>query len=274
MVRFVVTGFSNFVGVPDNPTERLVEMLEQRGPGSSVAGSPAYSIFGTAVLEVAAQPAREWLAQLYASPELAAAAAECPVVLLHLGVDARALGFKLEQQAVNDATFRVPDQRGWQPTGQLIDDRPGCTLNTHLKTDLDVGQLAAQLAGQQGHNVAVSRDAGRFVCNFTYYLSLLHSQTARQLRGAPLHALFVHVPPTTVAPLDQQFAFLLDVLAAVAAALTPAISSTYVGKYLASQAAVHIAAERAVDEHGKDPFQAVAADAAAANVAEATEASA
>ncbi len=133
---------------------------------------------------------------------------------------------------------------------------------------------AVQLAGQQGHNVAVSRDAGRFVCNFTYYLSLLHSQTARQLRGAPLHALFVHVPPTTVAPLDQQFAFLLDVLAAVAAALTPAISSTYVGKYLASQAAVHIAAERAVDEHGKDPFQAVAADAAAANAAEATEASA
>lgn len=92
---------------------------------------------------------------------------------------------------------------------------------------------AAQLAGQQGHNVAVSRDAGRFVCNFTYYLSLLHSQTARQLRRAPLHALFVHVPPTTVAPLDQQFAFLLDVLAAVAASLTPAISSTYVGKYLA-----------------------------------------
>lgn len=45
-------------------------------------GSPAYSIFGTAVLEVAAQPAREWLAQLYASPELAAAAAEGPVVLV------------------------------------------------------------------------------------------------------------------------------------------------------------------------------------------------
>ncbi len=66
----------------------------------------------------------------------------CTLLQLHLGVDARALGFKLEQQAVNDATFRVPDQRGWQPTGQLIDDRPGCTLNTHLKTDLDVGQLA------------------------------------------------------------------------------------------------------------------------------------
>lgn len=73
---------------------------------------------------------------------LSAPTRPCTLLQLHLGVDARARGFKLEQLAVNDATFRVPDQRGWQPTGQLIDDRPGCTLNTHLKTDLDVGQLA------------------------------------------------------------------------------------------------------------------------------------
>lgn len=259
MVRFVVTGFSTFVGVPDNPTERLIEMLEQLGPGSALSDQ---SILSTAVLEVAAQSAKEWLAQVYASPELAAAAAKGPVVMLHLGVDVRAAGFKLEQQAANDATFRVPDQRGWQPSRQLIDDSPGCTLSTQLRTDLDLVQLAAQLAGQQRHNVAVSRDAGRFVCNYTYYLSLLHCCTARQRHGAPLHALFVHVPPAAVVPLQQQFEFLLAVLAAVAAALAPAVSSVEGEPGIASQAAV-----RAATEHADDADRGAAADAGPESVA-------
>lgn len=45
---------------------------------------------------------------------------------------------------MNDCTFRVPDQRGWQPKGQLIDDHPGCSLDTHLHTDLDVAVLAGE----------------------------------------------------------------------------------------------------------------------------------
>lgn len=43
MVRFVVTGFSTFVGVPDNPTERLIEMLEQLGPGSGATSASCTS---------------------------------------------------------------------------------------------------------------------------------------------------------------------------------------------------------------------------------------
>ena len=61
-----------------------------------------------------------------------------------------------------------------------------------------------------------SLDAGRYVCNWTYYLSLLHSQKARQRRSRPLHALFLHVPPAAAIPLPRQFAFLLDLLAAIA----------------------------------------------------------
>lgn len=43
---------------------------------------------------------------------------------------------------MNECTFRVPDQRGRQPKGQLIDDHPGCSLSTHLRTGLDVSALA------------------------------------------------------------------------------------------------------------------------------------
>ena len=82
---------------------------------------------------------------------------------------------------------------------------------------------AAEVLRGRGHAATVqqSQDAGRFVCNWCYYHSLLHSQLARQARGAPLHALFLHVPPTAAIPLDDQFAFLLELLEVIAQQLQP-----------------------------------------------------
>lgn len=34
---------------------------------------------------------------------------------LHLGVNSGSVKFAIEQQAVNEATFRCPDELGWQP---------------------------------------------------------------------------------------------------------------------------------------------------------------
>ena len=42
----------------------------------------------------------------------------------------------LQKQAKNEATFRVPDQAGWQPTSQAITDRVG--IDSHNRTDLPV----------------------------------------------------------------------------------------------------------------------------------------
>ena len=59
-----------------------------------------------------------------------------------MGVDVTGDHFKLEQQAINEASFRVPDQAGWQPHKQRIDDHPGLTITPRLLTDLDVTALA------------------------------------------------------------------------------------------------------------------------------------
>lgn len=73
-----------------------------------------------------------------------------------------------------------------------------------------------------GHAVHPSIDAGRFVCNWTLYLSLMHSQKARQRHGRPLHALFLHVPPVEAVPLETQYRVLQDLLQELAAQLAPA----------------------------------------------------
>lgn len=75
------------------------------------------------------------------------------------------------------------------------------------------------------HDARPSEDAGRFVCNCTYYLSLLHSEKVRRREGRPLHALFLHVPPLAVVPLQRQFACLLDLLAAIAQQLAPSTAA-------------------------------------------------
>lgn len=42
----------------------------------------------------------------------------------------------LQKQAKNEATFRVPDQAGWQPTSQTIIDRLG--IDSRSRTDLPI----------------------------------------------------------------------------------------------------------------------------------------
>lgn len=106
-VRFVVTGFGPFSGVVDNPTAALIELLDQQPKSetstqaplcclglhranalraalkpcaalppaqspqcpapATLPPGPAYRILQSAVLEVAADPVREWLQQLYRS---------------------------------------------------------------------------------------------------------------------------------------------------------------------------------------------------------------
>lgn len=40
-------------------------------------------------------------------------------VQLHFGVNSGATRFAIERQAVNEATFRCPDELGWKP--QVVD---------------------------------------------------------------------------------------------------------------------------------------------------------
>lgn len=63
-----------------------------------------------------------------------------------------------------------------------------------------------------------SFDAGRFVCNYMYYQSLRLAASAPNL----IHAIFIHVPPTTAMPLDRQKQVLREVLKE----LTGVVSST------------------------------------------------
>ena len=89
-----------------------------------------------------------------------------------------------------------------------------------MYTDLPLQAIASSLAS--GPLVSLSGDAGLFVCNYTYYMSL---KMAQAQRAQQWHTLFVHVPPFEVIPADAQLRFAANLLDVLAAALSPAVEA-------------------------------------------------
>lgn len=52
----------------------------------------------------------------------------------------------VQAQAYNEATFREPDEAGWQPQQEPIDINPGCTLDTCLHTRLELPHIVGEYA--------------------------------------------------------------------------------------------------------------------------------
>ncbi|WZZ80862.1 hypothetical protein YC2023_101434 [Brassica napus] len=111
-----VTGFKKFLGVSENPTEKIASNLrsyvEKRGLPSGL------SLGSCTVLETAGEGAKSQLYQVLESSVAVVSGDKNisgTVVWLHLGVNSGATKFAIERQAMNEAHFRCPDQLGWQP---------------------------------------------------------------------------------------------------------------------------------------------------------------
>ena len=225
--HFIITGFGPFHGVPDNPTSILIRRLREDDDASNNNNIHRYE---THILETSAEYVREKIDDIYeqlqqqsssssslASPSPSSSSTKNDpiniqeyetkekkdiIILLHLGVNYRGKQFQLEQCAYNDATFRIPDERGYKPNHVCIlqnnntNETTMTTTNTAedvegestydwgqcLKTTLDIPSLCSVLQKESNDNnnindengigVIVSTDPGRFVCNYTYCLSL------------------------------------------------------------------------------------------------------
>uniref|UniRef100_A0A0R0EZU1 Pyrrolidone-carboxylate peptidase n=1 Tax=Glycine max TaxID=3847 RepID=A0A0R0EZU1_SOYBN len=196
-----VTGFKKFQGVPENPTEAIVnnlkEYVERRGlPAGVTLGS-------CTVLDVAGDGA---LPQLYQTMESAISKTDS----LHLGVNSGAVRFAIEHQAANEATFRCPDELGWQPQQLPIVLEDGGISQTR-KTSMHVDAILKSLK-KGAYDVMISGNAGRFVCNYVYY----HSLRFAEQKGNK--SLFVHVPLFARIDQETQMRFTASLLDAIASA--------------------------------------------------------
>jgi len=108
-----------------------------------------------------------------------------PDLVVHVGVHGATKAICLEKFARNDKIQR-PDVNGCVPETCCIDGGSEC-----LGTGLDLNHLVVLTSNDPEcpAEFVVSHDCGRYLCNYSYYLSLTND---------PSRALFIHVPPLNV----------------------------------------------------------------------------
>lgn len=216
VTKIHVTGFRKFHGVAENPTETIVSRLmdyvnKQVLPEGAIPSS-------CNILETAGKGVVSTLYALLEStlPSNAGTDSEFlsdsgsgeRIIWLHLGVNSGASKFAVECRALNEATFRCPDEMGWQPQRAPIFPEDG-GISHAIETTLPTKEIVQALA-KKGYDVFVSDDAGRFVCNYVYYHSL------RYAAKHGIKSLFVHVPLFTKVDEETQMQFIASVLEVLA----------------------------------------------------------
>jgi pyroglutamyl-peptidase len=167
--RVLITGFGPFPGVADNPSAWLAATLA--GEMQGLTGTLQAEILPTSWESVAAL-----------TPSLFEALR--PDIMIHFGLCQRAQGLRIERSAHNRITPRA-DINGALPASRSVLAQGPARLDARVP----VASLAAHLRAH-GIDAAVSRSAGRYLCNFLYYRAL--DWASRQDR--PATALFVHIP--------------------------------------------------------------------------------
>jgi pyroglutamyl-peptidase len=167
----LVTGFGRFPGAPINPTAQLVKRLARLRRPALAGHTIVAHVFTTSYAAVDQQ-----LAKLVGQLR--------PDAIVMFGLAGRSDALRIETLARNrtlrvlpDAAGSVPKRASIEHGGEAMRGRaPFATLAAAIRTT--------------GLRVRLSADAGRYVCNYTYWRAL---EATRQ-PGGPVVVTFVHVP--------------------------------------------------------------------------------
>jgi pyroglutamyl-peptidase len=173
----LITGFGPFPGAPFNPTADLVRRLAHRQSASECRRIA--HVFHVSYAAVAAE-----LPKLIAQHR--------PDVVLMFGLAARTRFVRIETRAVNARSLLSPDADGAWPASRTIDRqgpqaRAGRAPHRRLLGAARASRVPARLSG----------DAGRYLCNFAFWLAL------EAIPHGPAVVQFIHVPLVRTAPVPQ-----------------------------------------------------------------------
>jgi pyroglutamyl-peptidase len=171
MKKILVTGFGPFPGVPFNPTEALVRRLARlrrlQKSGVTVIGHVFPTSYAAVDRDLPALIARHK-----------------PDALLMFGLATRAKHLRLEMRARN-ALALMPDATSASLLRHAIaPGRPGSMAMPAPLRPLLAAAKAARV------KAALSRDAGRYLCNYLCW----RAAEAAAGPGGPRMTVFVHVP--------------------------------------------------------------------------------
>ena len=171
-VTILLTGFGPFPGAPFNPTAALVKRLARRRRPALADVKIVPHIFATRYAAVDRE-----LPRLIARHK--------PDALLMFGLATRAKTLRIETRARNALTL-LADASGSTPRRHAI----AASVAPVIQMPAPTRRLHAAIRST-GVPAALSRDAGRYLCNYLCW----RATEAAAKAGGPRLAAFVHVPP-------------------------------------------------------------------------------
>lgn len=171
MTRILITGFEPFGGDDKNPTAEIAQHFNGKRIGDA-------EIYGR-VLPVSVKRAGGELENYLKDIK--------PDIAIHLGLAPTYSNVAVERIAVNIIDARIPDNDGYQPVDEKIEeDAPLAYMAT-----LPVRSIVKTLR-EHGIPSVVSYSAGTYLCNYIMFKSLHFSK----LNGYPKKTGFIHLPYT------------------------------------------------------------------------------
>ncbi|XP_041658465.1 pyroglutamyl-peptidase 1-like [Cheilinus undulatus] len=165
--KVIVTGFEPFGEHAVNSSWVAVQELEKLGLGEAVD-------LHVCEVPVEYQAVQKLLPSLWREHQ--------PQLVVHVGVSGLATTVTLEQCGHNKGYKRL-DNCCFSPASECcMEEGPDCI---HSVLDMETICKRANDSGV-GVTFSVSKDAGRYLCDYTYYTSLHLGQG---------HSAFIHVPP-------------------------------------------------------------------------------
>ncbi|KAI9502201.1 hypothetical protein GGI25_003348 [Coemansia spiralis] len=179
----LLTGFEPF-GTPRPMENRSWEVIKQL-EGEEIATDKSLVLCHCYELPVSYGPVAELVPKLHQSNDFS--------IVIHCG--AGWPGAVRVEEFAHKCGYTKPgnDGEGDVPTDNQV---PGYDTADKLQTTVAVDKLKDELVACGWEKVIVGSDAGHYLCDFTYYISLAEGETTykQRQRQAP-STLFVHVPP-------------------------------------------------------------------------------
>ena len=193
MTRVLLIGFGPFPGAPFNPSVVLIKALVRRRRPALAGIDRTTHIFATAYAAVDRD-----LPKLFAAK---------PDIVLMFGLAGRRRHLCIETRACNAVSVLFPDAGGHHPRcGVIAPGEPQSCLG-----DAPFARLLGAVR-PSAVPARLSRDAGRYLCNYAYWRAL-----QRWHGGRPL-VVFVHIPPVRLTPQRRPVKHRLPTLAGLVAA--------------------------------------------------------
>jgi len=169
-VRVLITGFGPFPGAPLNPSAALAKALTRRRRPAFAGIERTQHVFATTYASV--------------DRDLPKLLTRKPDVVLMFGLAGRRRHLCIETRARNGISVLFPDASGWRPQLGAITLRAPAAFKGNAPFARLLGATRASAVPSR-----LSRDAGRYLCNYAFWRGLEHAHNGRPL------VQFVHIPP-------------------------------------------------------------------------------